>query len=128
MKHIGTLPLIFFSALVMAPGASRAQSANPAATPAPVLLGAEFHPGENAHYAFSLKMNLTSQVDPSIPSDKVLSFTPRQYQVEGEIVATFAPTQPGEPLRGTVQFQGLTVKNWVSSANVADLEVQPAPA
>jgi hypothetical protein len=88
-----------------------------------VLLGAEFHPGETVRYTFSLKMNLTSRVDSRFATAQP-SITPRQYQVDGEIVATFAPTQPGEPLHATVQFQGLTVKNWVSSAQVADFEAR----
>lgn len=123
MKRTRIFLLVFFSALVIAPRASIAQSPSPVSTTAPVLLGAEFHPGETVRYTFSQKMNLTSRVDSRFATAKP-SFTPRQYQVEGEIVATFAPTQPGEPLRGTVQFQGLTVKNWVSSAKLADLEAR----
>ena len=95
-----------------------------AATATPVLLGVEYHPGETVRYTFSLRMNLTTRVEPSVSSDVLLRFTPRKYTVEGGIVATFAPAQPGEPLHGTVQFQGLTVKDWASTANVADLEAR----
>jgi hypothetical protein len=125
MKCIGTFLLIFFfSALVMAQKASLVQPSITVSTPTSVSLGVEFHPSETGRYTFSLKMNLTTRVDPRIPSEQVRSFTPRQYQVDGEIVAAFAPTQPGEPLHGTLQFQGLRVKNWVSSAKVADFEAR----
>jgi len=124
MKCLGPLLLIFFSAPIMAQKATIVQPSITVASAAPVSLVVEYHPAETVRFTFSLKMNLTTRVDPSIPIDKVLSFTPRQYQVDGEIVATFTPTQPGEPLRGTVQFQGLTVKNWISSAKVADMEAR----
>lgn len=121
VKHVRAIFLMFMAAPAMA---QRSTIATPSVTitPAPISLAAEFHPGETVHYTFSLKTNLTSRVGPNVSPDQVLSFTPRQYQVEGEIVATFAATQPGEPLHGTVQFQGLTVKNWVSTAKVGDLE------
>ena len=122
MKTIRTYLLVFLSALAMAPGASLAQSSGTVPTTAPISLGVEFHPGETLRYTFSLKMNLTAQVDPSFPKDKVASLNPRQYELEGEIDTTFASTQPGEPLRANVRFQGLQVKNWVSSAQVGELE------
>jgi hypothetical protein len=123
MKFIRTILPISFLALVMAPGFSIAQSSSAVATGAPVLLSSEFHPGETVRYTFSQKINVTSRVDSRFATMQP-NLTPRQYQIEGEIVATFAPTQPGEPLRGTVQFQGLTVKDWVSSAKVADFEAR----
>jgi hypothetical protein len=123
MNCIRTFQLISCFALVMAPGISLAQSSSAVATGAPVLLGAEFHPGETVRYTFSEKINVTSRVDSRFATMQP-NLTPRQYQVEGEIVTTFAPTQPGEPLHGTVQFQGLTIKNWVSSAKVADFEAR----
>lgn len=124
MQGIRASILISFMALVMVPGASLAQSSGTAVTTAPVVLRADFHPGETVRYTFLHTMKLTTWLNSRLPSDKAPSLIPRQYQVEGEIVATFAPTQPGEPLRGTVQFQGLTVKDWVSSAKVADWEAR----
>jgi hypothetical protein len=124
MKAFVSFLLILLSALALVPQASHAQSSGTVALTTPVPLGVEFHAGETVRYTFSEKMNLTSRVDPRASSESAPSYTPRQYQVEGEVVATFAATQPGEPLRGAVQFQGLTVKNWVSSAKVADWEAR----
>jgi hypothetical protein len=122
MKRAATAFLIFASAVFLQPGAGIAQTFGSASIAAPVMLTAEYHSGETVRYTFSQKMMLTTRVDPSVPSDQMASLTPRQYDIEGELVATFATTAPGEPLHGTVQFRGLSVKNWVSSAKVADLE------
>jgi len=124
MKCVRIFLRVFFSALVIAPGACIARSPSTVAATAPVALRAEFRPGETVRYTFLQKMNLTTRLNPRMASHEWVTVIPHQCQIEGEVVATFAPTQPGEPLRGTVQFQGLTVKNWVSSANVADLEAR----
>src|SRR5208283_3006518 len=124
MQGVRTCLLIFVTALVMGPRASIAQSSGTADTASPALLRVDFHPGETVRYTFSHKMNLTTWLNPRLSSDKALNLIPRQYQVEGEIELTFAPTASGEPLRGTVQLQGLTVKNWVSSAKVEDWEAR----
>ena len=122
MKCIEMFPLTFSLALIIGSGASSSQSANQASSAGQVALSAEYHPGEGIRYAFSQKMNLTVRVDPRTHANEAPPLTPRQYRVDGEIVATFAVGLPGEPLRGTMQFQGLSVSNWVSTAQVADLE------
>ena len=124
MWRVVNFVLIFSPALFLAAGISMAQTPGTAPIAAPVLLRAEFHSGETVRYTFSQKMNLTTRVDPNVPSDRVATLTPRQYEVHGDIVAAFASTSPGEPLHGSVKFQDLTIENWVSSAKVADLEAR----
>jgi hypothetical protein len=122
MHRAATALLVVALTLFMWAGISLAQTLSTGPIAPPVLLTAEFHAGETVRYTFQQEMTLSTRVDPGVPADRVSNFTPRQYQVEGEILAKFASTAVGEPLRGTVQFQGLKVKNWASSANVADLE------
>ena len=124
MHRLLTFALICLSACMVRAAAYGAQSLNPDALPTPVPLRVEFHSGEVAHYTFAQAMNLTTRVDPSVPGDRVASFMPRRYEVTGEIVATFASPASGEPLRGTVEFRDLTVKNWIASAPASDLQVR----
>lgn len=123
MKHFSRSSIVFLSLLLTILLISPAEVSSQTPTPARMLV-AEYHPGEAVSYTFSQKMNLTTWFNPRAANAVKLSVTPHQYQVEGKVIATFAPTQPGEPLRATVQFQGLAVKNWVSSANVSDLEAR----
>lgn len=133
MRCIVNLFLICFQAVFLAPGSATAQTFSAVPIAVPKLLKVEFHAGETVRYTFSQKMNLATRVDPSVPNDRFASLKPRQYEVRGEIVATFASTPAREPLRGSVQFQGLTIKDWVSAESVADLEsrlhqLEAAPA
>ena len=122
MKCAWTFLGLFILALVMDPCAGVAQVVRAVGTADAVALEVNLHPGATLRYTFAMNMKVTNRVDPSIPSNKIVSFTPRQYRVEGEFAATLAATQAGEGLHGTVQFKDLTVKNWVSSADVAGLE------
>src|SRR5208337_1045942 len=118
--------LYFFVLLApwMIPVFAFTQALPPAPKPNSVLLKAQYHSGENAHYTFSESVNVTKKVNPDIASDVGSEIVPRQYKVDGEIVASFAPGEPGQPLRATVQFHGLAVKNWVSAAPVSDFEAR----
>jgi len=97
MSPIRTLHRISLLVLLPACGFLMACSPSTAATATPVLLGVEYHPGETVRYTFSLRMNLTTRVEPSVSSDALLRFTLRKYTVEGGIVATFALARPVPP-------------------------------
>lgn len=114
--------LLLLGALFISSGSTAAHPVRVDATSDTGLLAAVFQPGETARYTFTQKVNLRLRVNPRTPSDKVPPFTPRRYEVDGEIVATFASRKAGEPLRGMVLFKGLMVKDWASSVQVTDLE------
>jgi len=122
MKRIGACLLIIVSALLILSGSSHAESPRTPQVTGPGLLETQFHPGETVQYTFAQKVNLTIRVNPRTPPEQAPPFIPRRYQVEGEIAATFDSTPPGQPLHGAIQFKGLAVKDWVSTAQVADLE------
>ena len=122
MKCVMGIFLLILPAMAVAQTGTNAPPSVPVDAPNPVAMKVAYYPGQTVRYAFSLKVNLTSRVQARAPYESVVGFTPRRYEVSGELIATFPPAPPGEALHGTLRFEGLAVKNWASTANVAEVE------
>ena len=122
MRGVRGIFLLILPALAVAQTGTNAPLSVSVDAPNPVAMRVAYYPGQTVRYTFSLKVNLTSRVNARAPYESVVGLTPRRYEVSGELVAVFPHAPPAEPLHGTLRFEGLVVKNWASTANVADVE------
>lgn len=98
-----------------------AQTAVPPQSHPSILPRAEFHTGETARYMFTGTVNVQPSVNPRL-ANPPSGLHPRQYRLEGALVANFLGMPSGQVLSGTLRFENLRVRDWLSETNVKELE------
>lgn len=101
-----------------------AQTGAPPQSHPPILPKAEFHTGDTARFTFAGTVNIQPNVNPRFANATGPAPHPRQYRLEGAMVATFLGMPTGQVLSGTWRFENLRVKDWVSDSDVKDLETR----
>lgn len=101
-----------------------AQIGSPPPSHPSILPKAEFHTGETARFTFAGTVNVQPRVNSRLANTAVAGIHPRQYRLEGAMVATFLGMPSGQMLSGTLRFENLRVRDWVSESDVRDVEIR----
>ena len=117
MKCLATLLPALLCASILT-----AQTGSPPQRHSPILAKAEFHTGDTARFTFSGTVNVQPKVNPRFANSTGPAPRPRQYRLEGSMVATFLGMPTGQVLSGSLRFENLRVKDWVSESDVKELE------
>lgn len=110
------LPAVLWPSILAAQGVAPPQS-HP-----PILPKAEFHTGDTARFTFAGTVKIQPNVNPRFANATGPAPHPRQYRLEGAMVATFLGMPAGQLLSGTLRFENLRVKDWASESDVKELE------
>lgn len=117
MKSLATLLPALLGASILT-----AQTGPPPQCHAPILAKAEYHAGDTARFTFSGTVHIQPKVNPRFANASGPTPRPRQYRLEGAMVATFLGMPTGQVLSGALRFENLRVKDYASESDVKELE------